>query len=243
MLIYRRMFLGLCLKFSSENIAKISEKIKQRTDSAVNSLSGPCNHSFGLSMVRVDCLSKFIYGRSTFNQKSIFMSGFLRIGFAMLVVGAFSGCASLTTSNENQVRVEAVDVAGVEVKDAKCEMLRGDLRSEFKTPAVIPLKKDSTSVMIACTKEGQPEGKGLLISRVGAATFGNILLGGVIGAAVDQATGKAYNFPEWIQITLGKILTFDRKEHVADKVSKGSEMTTEDKDTASKVAAKTPEKK
>ena len=124
------------------------------------------------------------------------------------------GCASLTTSNENQVRVETVDETGAAVADANCAILRGSVRSEFKTPAVIALAKGSQQVMIDCTKAGMPEGKAVLISRVGAATFGNILAGGLIGIAVDQATGKAYNYPDWIKIAMGKLLSFDRSNHV-----------------------------
>lgn len=131
------------------------------------------------------------------------------------------GCASLTTSNESQVRVETVDAAGVEVKDASCFMARGGVRSEFKTPAVVAVSKGSSNVMIDCSKPGSPDGKAVLTSRVGAATFGNILVGGFIGAAVDQATGKAYNYPDWIQIVMGKLLSFDRTHHVDGKPMAG----------------------
>lgn len=123
------------------------------------------------------------------------------------------GCASLTTSNENNIRVETVDASGAEVKDATCAILKGATRTEFKTPAVIPVAKGSGDLRIDCAKEGLADGKAVLTSRAGGATFGNILAGGIIGAIVDQSTGKAYNYPEWIQIMMGKFLAFDRKGH------------------------------
>jgi hypothetical protein len=133
-----------------------------------------------------------------------------------------AGCASLTTPNENNIRVETVDATGGEVKDATCAILKGSTRTEFKTPAVIPVAKGSGDLRIDCSKEGLAEGKAVLTSRPGGATFGNILAGGIIGALVDQSTGKAYNYPEWVQIIMGKFLAFDRKEHENGKPNKST---------------------
>jgi hypothetical protein len=132
------------------------------------------------------------------------------------------GCASLTTPNENNIRVETVDATGAEVKDATCSILKGATRTEFKTPAVIPVAKGGGDLRIDCSKEGLAEGKAVLTSRAGGATFGNILAGGLIGALVDQSTGKAYNYPEWVQIIMGKFLAFDRKEHENGKPNKST---------------------
>ena len=42
--------------------------------------------------------------------------------------------------------------------------------------------------------------------------FGNILLGGGIGAIVDHSNGSAYNYPDWMKLVMGKSLSFDRKD-------------------------------
>ena len=39
--------------------------------------------------------------------------------------------------------------------------------------------------------------------------FGNILAGGIIGAAVDMGTGSAYDYPSLISLELGMIQTID----------------------------------
>jgi hypothetical protein len=154
------------------------------------------------------------------------MFRFFKLAALSVICFSTVGCASLMTSNENNVRVETVDSTGVEIKDANCAILRGSLRSEFKTPAVVPVTKGSSDVRIDCTKEGFPEGRAVVTSRVGGATFGNILAGGIIGAVVDQSTGKAYNFPDWIQIVMGKVLAFDRKNHVDGKPTAGTVIET-----------------
>jgi hypothetical protein len=145
---------------------------------------------------------------------------------ALVLLHLLAGCASIMTSNENQVRVETVDASGKEVKDAICTVLRGDTRTSFNTPAVVPIAKGSGDIRMDCTKTGVPEGKAVLMSRVGAATFGNIIAGGVVGAVVDQATGKAYNFPEWVQIVMGQFLVFDRRDHNDGKPTPGKALET-----------------
>ncbi len=126
---------------------------------------------------------------------------------------ALSGCASITTSSETKVRIETVSLDGLPVDAADCALQRAGVATPFKSPNTVPIPKAAGDAGIECKKEGLPDGKAILISRVGAATFGNILIGGGVGAIVDQATGKAYNFPEWIKVVMGKTLTFDRADH------------------------------
>ncbi len=125
--------------------------------------------------------------------------------FALLsIVSVMTGCASITTPSETQVKVETVSIEGAPVDSAKCTVMRAGIATEFTTPGTVPVAKAAGDAGIECKKVGMPDGKGILISRVGGATFGNILLGGGVGAIVDQATGKAYNFPEWVRIVMGR---------------------------------------
>jgi hypothetical protein len=41
--------------------------------------------------------------------------------------------------------------------------------------------------------------------------WGNIILGGGIGAIVDHNKGTAYTYPTWVQLVFGKSLVFDRQ--------------------------------
>lgn len=40
--------------------------------------------------------------------------------------------------------------------------------------------------------------------------FGNILIGGGIGAIIDHSKGVAYNYPDWVQLIFGETQVFDR---------------------------------
>ncbi len=146
-----------------------------------------------------------------------------KICVAVAVATAFTGCASVTTSSETTVKVETRTQEGAAVEGADCALMRAGIATPFKSPGTVPVPKSAGDAGIECKKEGLPDGKAILISRVGGATFGNILIGGGVGAIVDQATGKAYNFPEWIQVVMGKTLTFDRADHKSGEPTPGKD--------------------
>jgi hypothetical protein len=49
-----------------------------------------------------------------------------------------------------------------------------------------------------------PHGTAAVTSTTTAAVFGNILIGGGVGAGIDIATGAAYNYPNLIPIDMGR---------------------------------------
>lgn len=133
----------------------------------------------------------------------------------LLLLGclALSGCATVITSTTQPVRVETFDAAGVEVKDARCELSNPEGTFNVTTPGQIILRKSASDLQARCSADGQPaEARGVLVSRLGGAIFGNIILGGAIGAVIDHASGSAYSYPSWVQLVFGRTLSFDRAE-------------------------------
>ncbi len=41
--------------------------------------------------------------------------------------------------------------------------------------------------------------------------YGNILIGGGIGALIDHNKGVAYNYPDDLPVVMGKTITVDRR--------------------------------
>lgn len=72
------------------------------------------------------------------------------------------------------------------------------------------MRRSSEDLEISCTHSGEPEAIGRAISRANAGMAGNIIFGGLIGAAIDHSKGTAYTYPTWIQLVFGKTLVFDR---------------------------------
>jgi hypothetical protein len=81
---------------------------------------------------------------------------------------------------------------------AECTLSNGDGTYYVKTPGTVTIDRDYDDLMVGCKKDDyQPVNITVSSSTKGMA-FGNILLGGVIGAGVDMGTGAAYDYPSQI---------------------------------------------
>jgi hypothetical protein len=114
--------------------------------------------------------------------------------FALLM----SGCATITKGTQQTVTV-ATDPSG-----ATCDMTRDGkpLAVVNPTPGSIPIEKARGSIAIVCKKPAYKDAAGTLASEFQAMTFGNIILGGLIGIAVDAASGAMHEYPTMVTITL-----------------------------------------
>ena len=115
------------------------------------------------------------------------------VGFALLA----SGCATITKGSQQTVTI-ATDPAG-----AVCDLTRDakPLAVVNPTPGSMPVEKASGSIAILCRKAGYKDVAGTLASEFQAWTFGNIILGGLIGIAVDAASGAMHEYPAKVTIT------------------------------------------
>lgn len=136
-----------------------------------------------------------------------------KLAVAATLIGTLGGCASVVSDKTQPVKVETRDQAGNTIAGAKCDLQNDRGTFHVETPNTVFVRKSSGELIVTCTAPEQPQADGKLISRTGGAVFGNILLGGIIGAVVDTASGVAFNYPEWVQLVFGKTLTFDRNNH------------------------------
>lgn len=126
-----------------------------------------------------------------------------------------TGCASVVTDKTQPIKVETITESGEKITNAKCELQNDRGAYEVETPKTVFVRKSAGNLIVTCNTSNYPQADATLISRTGGAVFGNIILGGVIGAVVDTASGIAYNYPEWVQLVFGKSLTFDRHDFKA----------------------------
>lgn len=135
-----------------------------------------------------------------------------KLAVAAALIGTLGGCASVLKDKTQPVKVETLDQAGNKVVGVKCDLQNDRGTFNVETPNTVFVRKSGGELVVTCKDPDQGQADGKLISRVGGAVFGNILLGGGIGAIVDSASGVAYNYPEWVQLVFGKSLTFDRQD-------------------------------
>jgi len=135
-----------------------------------------------------------------------------------------TGCASITNDTTTPVRFETIGTNGVEIKDADCKIENDYGQQSLKTPATINVRRSSKDLQVTCVKAGEVDGRGVAISRANAGMAGNIIFGGGIGAIIDHNKGTAYTYPHWVQLVMGKLLTFDRKSDTDGQPNRGVEI-------------------
>lgn len=156
------------------------------------------------------CLIQRILLRFYDNYKGFKMKNSLYF-LALLAISNLTGCASITSSAMQPVAVTAKDTEGNQLSQVDCSLRNEKGQWTVTAPNTVHVHKDSADLKVECNKPGQPVGKLRAISRAGAGMYGNILIGGGIGAVVDHTSGKAYNYPNNLPVVMGKVIVIDRR--------------------------------
>lgn len=141
----------------------------------------------------------------------------MRCGFATRAVSwpaaiALAGCATITGSENQSVSVTTRTEAGVVVEKAECKLANDKGAWTVITPAIVMVTRSAEDLQLECSREGHPTGLAKAISRAHGAMFGNIIFGGGIGAIIDHSRGTGYDYPDVIDVIMGKSIVLDRHE-------------------------------
>lgn len=114
-----------------------------------------------------------------------------------------AACASIVTGSNQSLSVQTEE-GGQTVAGANCK-LGNDKGAWFvTTPGSVTVHRAYGDLNVHCEKKDLPPGTAVVKSSTKGMAFGNILFGGVIGAAVDAGTGAAYDYPSLITVEMGK---------------------------------------
>ena len=111
----------------------------------------------------------------------------------MLVVTPIllTGCASVVNDVTHPVRVETKTEAGVIVSGAECTLSNERAALTIKSGEIANVRRSNTDLKIDCKHPTNPDASATATSRVNGGMFGNILLGGGVGAIIDHNRGTA----------------------------------------------------
>jgi len=125
---------------------------------------------------------------------------------AVMMLGALStGCATITTGQNQSLSVETKH-KGTAVAGAACKLANDKGTWFVTTPGSVTVNRAYGDLAVNCTHDKFPAGIMTVKSSTKAMAFGNILVGGVIGAAVDVGTGSAYDYPPLLSVEMGQTL-------------------------------------
>jgi hypothetical protein len=114
------------------------------------------------------------------------------------IVAGTSGCASILSGTSESIVVDT-NPAG-----ADCTLKRhGETLGQVTpTPNSKVIDKTKYNLEIVCSKPGYQEATYIDRSGIATATFGNILLGGLVGWAIDSSDGADNHYESPINLTL-----------------------------------------
>lgn len=99
---------------------------------------------------------------------------------------------------------ETLSSEGAELDGAKCELTNDEGTWFVVTPGSTTVHRSNKDLRVICKKQGIDAGTAAVVSRTKGNMFGNILLGGGVGAIIDHNNGSAYEYPPLVQIFMGR---------------------------------------
>ncbi|MFO1081397.1 MAG: hypothetical protein U1E23_12335 [Reyranellaceae bacterium] len=113
-------------------------------------------------------------------------------------LGALGGCATIVNGTTQDVMLET------QPEGAACKVERQGalVASVDPTPGKVKLPRQSDVLTVTCTRDGFEPSKEALTSTFSGATFGNLLLGGLVGVVIDSSSGANNKYPERVSVIL-----------------------------------------
>lgn len=135
-----------------------------------------------------------------YNRKNYFILKAMRLKiclFGVLLVN--SSCATISDGKYQDVTITTGEETGA---ICRLQNSKGDWIVS-STPDVITIHRDFSELTILC-KKGAKIGVASVESRTKGLAYGNALIGGLVGAAVDVSSGAAYDYPTAVNINLSE---------------------------------------
>ena len=109
-----------------------------------------------------------------------------------------SSCASISGSKNQAINLTTT-CENTPLNGANCSMTNDSGSWFTKTPAAIFIRRSGGDLIVVCKKD-QMQAVANFKSSSSTGMWGNLLAGGVIGAAVDAGTGAGFDYPNPMNI-------------------------------------------
>jgi hypothetical protein len=120
----------------------------------------------------------------------------------LIFILVLSGCASITGSKNQAINITTTcDLSPM--SGANCSLTNDSGIWYTKTPAALFIRKSTGDLVVTCKKDDM-QASFTYKSVATTGMWGNILAGGVIGAAVDSGSGAGFDYPNPMNINFEK---------------------------------------
>jgi hypothetical protein len=124
-----------------------------------------------------------------------------RLLLPLCFLAGLSGCADIINGSTEKVAVQTTGATGA-IDDAQCALDNKKGNWEVTSPGSVTVHRGSEPLDVSCTKNGYMPAREDVASSTSGAVYGNILLGGGIGATVDTVSGAAWKYPKVITVPM-----------------------------------------
>ena len=143
--------------------------------------------------------------------------------FGIIIFTALtSGCASVTGTTNQSISIQTKETGGKETIGASCELTNNKGKWFVTSPGSVTVTRSNDDMQVICNKQGLEPGRAAVVSATKGAMFGNIILGGGIGAIIDHNSGAAYEYPAFVQVLMGIFTKIEVPSASADQSAGGS---------------------
>jgi hypothetical protein len=123
------------------------------------------------------------------------------------------------------MKIETQTPSGELVSGAECKLSNDYGTFTTKSGETTQVRRSSKDLDIVCKHPSNPDANARAISRANSGMWGNVILGGGIGAIIDHNKGTAYTYPTWVQLIFGKTVVFDRSTEKEGMPTPGVELS------------------
>jgi len=129
------------------------------------------------------------------SNAEVFMKSLIAV---LLCSVLLPGCATILEGTSQSVTV-ATDPSG---SDCVLERKGTRIGQVNPTPGSIHIDKSKDDLSISCKRPGYQAATIVHSSKFQGTTFGNILLGGLVGIIADASSGANFSYPPDVKVTL-----------------------------------------
>lgn len=124
-------------------------------------------------------------------------------GLAALIfsAAALGGCASIVNGTTEKISVQTLGTSGP-LADSQCSLANNFDTWVVTTPGDAVVHRSSQALGVKCMHDGYLPAAETVSAGTSSAVYGNILLGGGLGATMDTVNGAAWTYPKQIVVTL-----------------------------------------
>lgn len=137
------------------------------------------------------------------------------------LLSILTGCASVVHGTNQAVTIETLTADGKLIEGAECSVANDKAETVALSGSSALVRRSGGTLNIECKQAGHLPASGQATSRINGGMVGNVVLGGLVGAAIDSGTGAGFNYPSWMQLVFGEVRTFDRGAQVGEQPLEG----------------------